>query len=98
MVSRACFAVVNTFFKEGRKREGRREFIFLSLQFPYFLVFLGRSLRESKKINENLCDFVILQTQGVHNMLRLVVCATHMGGFLGSKYSKQGSLFSTNFP
>ena len=32
-------------------------------------------------------------------MLRLRVCATHMGGFLGPKFSKQGSLlgrFSIN--
>ena len=26
-------------------------------------------------------------------MLRVQVCATHMGGFLGPKFSKQGSLF-----
>ena len=30
---------------------------------------------------------------GVHNMLRVRVCAAHMGGFLGPKFSKQGSLF-----
>ena len=30
---------------------------------------------------------------GVHNMLRVQVCATHMGGFLGPKFSEQGSLF-----
>ena len=30
---------------------------------------------------------------GVHNMLRVRVCATHMGGFLGPKFSKQGSPF-----
>ena len=26
-------------------------------------------------------------------MLRVRVCAAHMGGFLGPKFSKQGSLF-----
>ena len=26
-------------------------------------------------------------------MLRVWVCATHMGGFLGPKFSKEGSLF-----
>ena len=31
---------------------------------------------------------------GVHNMLRVWVCAAHMGGFLGPKFSKQGSLCS----
>ena len=30
---------------------------------------------------------------GVHNMFRVRVCAAHMGGFLGLKFSKQGSLF-----
>ena len=30
---------------------------------------------------------------GVHNMLRARVCAAHMGGFLGLKFSKKGSLF-----
>ena len=30
---------------------------------------------------------------GVHNMFKVRVCATHMGGFLGPKFSKQGSLF-----
>ena len=33
---------------------------------------------------------------GVHNMLR-VLCAAHMGGFLGPKFSKQGSLFRQIF-
>ena len=33
---------------------------------------------------------------GVHNMLRVQVCAAHMGGFLGPKSSKQGSLFSVD--
>ena len=28
---------------------------------------------------------------GVHNMLRVRVCAAHMGGFMGSRFSKQGS-------
>ena len=31
--------------------------------------------------------------RGVHKVLRVRVCATHMGGFLDSKFSKQGSLF-----
>ena len=30
---------------------------------------------------------------GVHNMLRVRICAAHMGGFLGPRFSKQGSLF-----
>ena len=30
---------------------------------------------------------------GVHNMLRVRVCAAHMGGFLGPKFSKKGSIF-----
>ena len=30
---------------------------------------------------------------GVHNMLRVWVCAAHMGGFLGPKFSKQGFIF-----
>ena len=30
-------------------------------------------------------------------MLRVRVCATHMGGFLGPKFSKQGSLFRQIF-
>ena len=30
---------------------------------------------------------------GVHNMLRARVCAAHTGGFLGPKFSKQGSIF-----
>ena len=34
---------------------------------------------------------------GVHNMLRVRVCAAHMGGFLGPKFSKQGSLFRQIF-
>ena len=34
---------------------------------------------------------------GVHNMLRVRVCAAHMGGFLGPKFSKQGSLFRQFF-
>ena len=29
----------------------------------------------------------------VHNMLRVRVCAAHMDGFLGPKFSRQGSLF-----
>ena len=34
---------------------------------------------------------------GVHNMLRVRVCAAHMGGFLGPKFSKQWSLFRQIF-
>ena len=34
---------------------------------------------------------------GVHNMLRVRVCAAYMGGFLGPKFSKQGSLFRQIF-
>ena len=34
---------------------------------------------------------------GVHNMLRVRVCAARMGGFLGPKFSKQGSLFRQIF-
>ena len=34
---------------------------------------------------------------GVHNMLRVRVCAAHMGGFLGPKFSRQGSLFRQIF-
>ena len=34
---------------------------------------------------------------GVHNMLRVRVCAAHKGGFLGPKFSKQGSLFRQIF-
>ena len=34
---------------------------------------------------------------GVHNMLRVRVCAAHMGGFLGPKFSKQGSIFQQIF-
>ena len=30
-------------------------------------------------------------------MLRVRVCAAHMGGFLGPKFSKQGSLFRQIF-
>ena len=30
-------------------------------------------------------------------MLRVWVCATHMGGFLGPKFSKTGSLFQQIF-
>ena len=33
----------------------------------------------------------------VHNMFRVWVCAAHMGGFLGPKYSRQGSLFRQIF-
>ena len=35
----------------------------------------------------------LIPGRGVHNMLRVRVCAAHMGGFLGPKFSKQGSLF-----
>ena len=34
---------------------------------------------------------------GVHSMLRVRVCAAHMGGVLGPKFSKQGSLFRQIF-
>ena len=34
---------------------------------------------------------------GVHNMLRVQVCAAHMGGFLGPEFSKQGSIFRQIF-
>ena len=34
---------------------------------------------------------------GVHNTLRVRVCAAHMGGVLGPKFSKQGSLFRQIF-
>ena len=34
---------------------------------------------------------------GVHNMFRVWVCAAQMGGFLGPKFSKQGSLFRQIF-
>ena len=34
---------------------------------------------------------------GGNNMLRVRVCAAHMGGFLGPKFSKQGSLFQQIF-
>ena len=34
---------------------------------------------------------------GVHNMLRVRVCAAHMGGFLGPKFSKQRSIFQEIF-
>ena len=34
---------------------------------------------------------------GVHNILRVRVCAAHMGGFLGPKFFKQGSLFRQIF-
>ena len=30
---------------------------------------------------------------GVHNMIRVRVCAAHMGGFLGPIFSKEGSFF-----
>ena len=30
-------------------------------------------------------------------MLRVLVCAAHMGGFLGPKFSRQGSLFRQIF-
>ena len=36
---------------------------------------------------------LIARGGGAHNMLRVRVCAAHMGGFLGAKSSKQGSLF-----
>ena len=36
---------------------------------------------------------------GVHNMLRVRVCAAHLGGFLGPKFSKQATVpFSADFP
>ena len=35
--------------------------------------------------------------RGVHNMLRVRVCAAHMGGFLGPEFSKRGSLFRQIF-
>ena len=42
----------------------------------------------------HLCRFLpAFPGGGVHNMLRVRVCAAHMGGFLGPKFSKQGSLF-----
>ena len=34
---------------------------------------------------------------GAHNVLRVRVCAAHMGGFLGPEFSKQGSLFRQIF-
>ena len=34
---------------------------------------------------------------GVNNMLMVRVCAAHMGGFFGPKFSKQGSLFRQIF-
>ena len=40
-----------------------------------------------KKLEETLSP------GGVHNMFRVWVCAAHMGGFLGPKFSKQGSFF-----
>ena len=40
---------------------------------------------------------VILAPRGGHNMLRVRVCAAHMGEFLGPKFSKQGSLFRQIF-
>ena len=33
----------------------------------------------------------ILFPEGVYKMLRAQVCAAHMGGFFGAKFSKQGS-------
>ena len=36
-------------------------------------------------------------SQGGDIMLSVRVCATHMGGFLGPKFSKQGSLFRQIF-
>ena len=36
-------------------------------------------------------------SRGVHDMLRVRTCAAHMGGLLGPKLSKQGSLFSADF-
>ena len=50
----------------------------------------------------SFCNFFIIDTPtlppgGVHNMLRVRVCAAHMGGFLGPKFSKQGSLFRQIF-
>ena len=35
---------------------------------------------------------------GSHDMLRGLVCATHMDGCLGPKFSKQGYLFQQIFP
>ena len=34
---------------------------------------------------------------GLHEMLRVGVCAAHLGGFSGPKFSKQGSLFRQIF-
>ena len=36
-------------------------------------------------------------TLGVHNILRVRVCTTHMGGHFGPKFSKQG-FFLVDFP
>ena len=52
-----------------------------------------RVQRELKVSNKNSNN----NLEGVHNMLRVRVCAAHMGGFLGPKFSKQGSLFRQIF-
>ena len=52
-----------------------------------------RNTRESYSNNLK----VVGPRGGVHNMLRVRVCAAHMGGFLGPKFSKQGSLFRQIF-
>ena len=52
-----------------------------------------RVQRELKVSNKNSNN----NPEGVHNMLRVRVCAAHMGGFLGPKFSKQGSLFRQIF-
>ena len=40
------------------------------------------------------CDrFILYPGGGVHNVLTVRVCAAHMAGILGPKFSKQGSLF-----
>ena len=62
----------------------------------YLRIMLGGDLEsDSKPMLVNLFfPFVAsIPRGGVHNMLRVWVCAAHMGGFLGPKFSKQGSLF-----
>ena len=59
------------------------------------VVTLGRTAKEIPLVQEeyDITSHLIPRGGGVHIMLRVRVCAAHMGGFLGPKFSKQGSLF-----
>ena len=56
-----------------------------------------KKAQESARKAHTRHKFPVILSRGVHNMLRVRVCAAHMGGFLGPKFSRQGSVFRQIF-